>query len=135
MKLRVRVNGVDYEVEVEILEDVGGAAAPPPRPAAPVATPMPPRPPVAPVAPAASAPAPAAAPAAGGKTLNSPIPGTVVEVKVSPGQTVSQDETVLVIDAMKMNTPVAAPHAGKVKEVLVKQGDPVKMGQPLVTFE
>ncbi len=128
MRMRVSVNGVAYDVEVEVLDeeaDLPSAA----RPAAPSANA--PRPPVAPVA------APAPAPAAGGEanTLASPIPGTIVEILVKPGQPVAANETVIIIDAMKMNTPVAAPAARTVKEVLVKAGDAVKMGQPLLTFE
>jgi biotin carboxyl carrier protein len=131
MKLRVTVNGVDYDVDVEILEETGGLVSlptrrPAPRPAVAAA---PSRPPVAP-----AAPQPAAA-VGSARTLNSPIPGTVVELKVTPGQAVAQNETVIIIDAMKMNTPVPSPQAGTVKEILVKAGDPVKMGQPLMTFE
>ena len=127
MKLRVTVNGVDYEVEVEILDQPEGGVV------LPAAQPTPPRPPVAPVVPPMHVAAPAAAP--GAKVLNSPIPGTIVELKTTVGQAVSHNETVLIIDAMKMNTPIGAPVAGKVKEILVQAGDSVKMGQALMTFE
>lgn len=131
MKLRVTVNGVAYDVEVEILEERGqGAVAP--RPAMTPAQ-APARPPVAPPP---AAPAPAAAPVAGGaKALTSPIPGTVLEVLVTPGQAVKTGETVLVVDAMKMNTQIAAQFDGVVKDVLVAAGEAVKMGQALVNFE
>jgi len=125
MKLRVTVNGVAYEVDVDILEDREGAFAPA-RPVAPLITP--PRPP-APASPASTAPA------AGGKTLASPIPGTVVEVMVQPGGHVTFGQPLIVIDAMKMNTQVPANMDGVIKEVLVKAGEPVKMGQALLTFE
>ena len=125
MKLRVTVNGVAYEVDVDILEDREGAFAPS-RPFASLVTP--PRPP-------APAPPMPAAPAVGGKTLASPIPGTVVEVMVQPGAQVTFGQPVIVIDAMKMNTQVTANMDGVIKEVLVKAGEPVKMGQALLTFE
>lgn len=133
MKLNVTVNGTTYDVEVEVLDAAGEAAAPAapkpaPRPAA--AAPKAPAP-AAPAAPKA-APAPAAA---GANTLTSPIPGTVVEINVSVGQQVAAKETVLVIDAMKMNTPIASTTAGKVKQIHVNPGDSVQMGQVLVTFE
>ncbi len=131
MKLRVTVNNVAYDVEVDILEDSGLEAASP-TPAmtaapAPVAAP--------PVRPAAPVPPPPSAPAGGGKSLNSPIPGTVVEILVSAGQAVKAGERVMVIDAMKMNTPIMTTADGKVKDILVAVSEPVKMGQPLVTFE
>ena len=133
MKLNVTVNGTTYDVEVEVLDEAGVAAAPAvskPAPArtAPAAAPKAP----APAAPAAPKPAPAAA---GANTLTSPIPGTVVEISVSVGQQVAAKETMLVIDAMKMNTPIASTSAGKVKQIHVNPGDSVQMGQVLVTFE
>lgn len=135
-KLRVTVNGVSYDVDVEVLEDddAGVAASglsAPARPAAPAA-PAP--------APAAPAPAPKAAPkaapsAGGGKELPSPIAGIVVEVKVAVGDTVEASDPVIVIEAMKMNTNVAAPVSGKVTSINVKPGEAVKQSQVLMTFE
>lgn len=133
MKLRVTVNGVAYDVDVEILEEKGGvvqrspmAPAPAPAPARPVTPP--------PAAPAAPAPA-ASAPSAGARTLNSTIPGTVIEILVKPGQAVKAGEAVIVLDAMKMNTQIAATADGVVKAILVNIGDAVKMGQAMIEFE
>ena len=122
MKLRLKVNGVDYDVEVELLDgDAQTQSVAPPAAVQP---------------PAASAPAPSpSAPAAGARTQDSPIPGTVIEVNVKIGQQIQLNDTVLVIDAMKMNTPVAATQAGTVREILVKAGDTVKMGQALIVFD
>jgi pyruvate dehydrogenase E2 component (dihydrolipoamide acetyltransferase) len=131
MKLRVTVNGVAYDVDVEILEEKAGTAVPP-APPAPAPAPRPAAP-VAPVAPAPAAPAPA--PAAGGKTLTSPIPGTVLEILAKPGQAVKNGEAVIIVDAMKMNTQISANQDGVVKEILVAPGEAVKMGQALLTFE
>ena len=66
--------------------------------------------------------------------MGSPIAGTVLEVKVGPGDTVTQGQTLLVIEAMKMETAIAAPHAGTVKDVLVAAGDGVRENQTLVEF-
>jgi biotin carboxyl carrier protein len=135
MKLRVTVNGVAYDVDVEILEEKAGAAVPPP--AAPASAPAPapaaPARPAAPVAPAPAAHTPA--PAAGGKTLTSPIPGTVLEILAKPGQAVKTGDAVIIVDAMKMNTQISANQDGVVKEILVAPGEAVKMGQALINFE
>jgi oxaloacetate decarboxylase alpha subunit len=64
----------------------------------------------------------------------SPIAGTVLEVKVKVGDQVEQGQTLLVIEAMKMETAIAAPGAGKVKAVLVAAGDAVRENQTLVDF-
>lgn len=133
-KMRVTVNGVCYDVEIEMIEDdeqpganYGFAATGAPGVAAP-----------SPAAPPAPRPAPPAArPASGGSggVLESPIAGIVVEVKVQPGAAVEQNQPVLVIEAMKMNTNVSSPTAGRISQVLVKAGDHVVQGQPLVKFE
>lgn len=128
MKLRVSVNGQQYEVEVEVLDEpsAGRAAAPAPVYSAPIA---PPAPTFAP-----QAPAPAAV-SAGAKVMNCPIPGTVVEIQSNPGQQVKRGDPIMIIDAMKMNTQISSTYDGTIKDILVKPGEPVKMGQPLVTFE
>jgi glutaconyl-CoA decarboxylase len=140
-KLRVTVNGVSYDVDVEVLED-DEAAAPAsglaPSPAAPPAAPRPAAPkPAAPAA-APAAPAAPATPAAGGgggNELTAPLAGIVVEVKVAVGDSVNQGDPVIVVEAMKMNTNVASPTTGKVTSVNVKPGDNVKQSQVLMTFE
>jgi len=142
-KLRVTVNGVSYEVDVEVLEDDGSEAHASYH-GLPASTPS--RPAPAPAAQPAAAPAPAAQPAAqpaaapaggGGEggSLPSPIAGIVVEVKVAAGDTVNANDTVVVLEAMKMNTNVAAGTSGKVKAVNVKPGESVKQSQVLLTFE
>lgn len=120
-RMRITVNGVAYDVEVEMLEDddVGGSSYgfPQSRPVAPVAAPR------------------AAPQAAGPDALTSPIAGVVVEVQVKAGDEVKQDDPILVLEAMKMNTSIRAHRAGRVKEILVKAGDQVQQGQPLIKFE
>lgn len=149
MKLKITVHGVAYEVDVEILDpgegfaplgalpsmvmgggsptaeggaggDAGGAVAgeasgrvrpvgPPPRPRR-----------------------------SGGddsiSLVRSPIAGTIIEVKCKAGDDVGEGDTLLVIEAMKMNTKIASPRAGKIKGVEVAAGDTVREGENLVEF-
>ena len=87
-------------------------------------------------APAASAPvaAPVAAPApaAGAKTVTAPLPGSITKVSVKVGDTVAAGDTVLMMEAMKMENSITAEFAGTVKAVLCKEGDQVQSGQALV---
>ena len=147
MKYVATINGKKYEVEVEKLEaykslDRNGVAAPaaPVLPAsAPVQRPAAPAP--APVAAApAPAPAPAAAPApkaaapAGATTVEAPMPGKILNIKVSEGQAVKFGEVVVIMKAMKMETEIVAPADGTVSKILVKAGDSVDTGAALVAL-
>ena len=147
MKYVATINGKKYEVEVEKLEaykslDRNGVAAPaaPVLPAsAPVQRPAAPAP--APVAAApAPAPAPAAAPApkaaapAGATTVEAPMPGKILNIKVSEGQAVKFGEVVVIMEAMKMGTEIVAPADGTVSKILVKAGDSVDTGAALVAL-
>ncbi|MGC8834896.1 MAG: biotin/lipoyl-containing protein, partial [Armatimonadota bacterium] len=67
--------------------------------------------------------------------VGAPMPGMVVEVPVHPGQMVEKDQTLVVVEAMKMQTNVASPRAGKIKDVFVARGTRVDTGDLLVTFE
>ncbi|MFM8376560.1 MAG: acetyl-CoA carboxylase biotin carboxyl carrier protein, partial [Phenylobacterium sp.] len=95
----------------------------------------------APVAPPAAAdpapPAPAAAPAAG-DAVKSPMVGTIylqpapdAPAFVKVGDTVSEGQTLMIVEAMKTMNPIPAPRAGKVLEILVVNGQPVEFGEPL----
>jgi biotin carboxyl carrier protein len=125
-RLRITVEGTAYDVTVEEL-DQPTAAAPLSPALAPVAAP------VAPVA-AAAPPPMAATPPAGPGAIPSPLAGTVVSVDVAVGQTVTLGQTLLVLEAMKMNTPIGAPQAGTVASVSVTAGATVTEGQVLVTL-
>jgi len=131
MKMRITVNGTAYDVDVEMLDAPGStglpAAAPAPVASAPAAAPSAPPP-----RPAAAAPPPPSS--AGANEATSPIAGNVLSVQVKPGDTVAMNDTLLVLEAMKMESNVASPTAGTVSEVLVKQGDSVTAGQVLVKF-
>ncbi|PDV99904.1 MULTISPECIES: biotin/lipoyl-containing protein [Candidatus Chloroploca] len=136
-RLRITVNGVSYEVDVEVLEDDTDPAfmsGPVPSPIGMGATaPRPPAPPRPAAAPAPKAPSPP--PAAGGaNALTSPLAGIVVDVKVKVGDVVKENDALLVIEAMKMNTNVSSPNAGTIKSISVKAGDSVRQGQVLLEF-
>ncbi|MFM5885256.1 MAG: acetyl-CoA carboxylase biotin carboxyl carrier protein [Novosphingobium sp.] len=91
-------------------------------------------------APAAPAPAPAAAaPADDPDAVKSPMVGTCylspepgAASFVSVGQSVKEGDTLLIIEAMKVMNPIAAPRAGTVKAIMVDNGQPVEFDQPLV---
>ena len=145
MKYVATINGKKYEVEVEKLEaykslDRNGVAAPaaPVLPAsAPVQRPAAPAPVAAAPAPApapAAAPEPAAAAPAGATTVEAPMPGKILNIKVSEGQAVKFGEVVVIMEAMKMETEIVAPADGTVSKILVKAGDSVDTGAALVAL-
>lgn len=120
-KFNIKVNGQAYEVEVE--EVAGGFA---PAPVVPVAAaPAPAVAPVAAPAPekaevkAAPSPAPVAAPA-GGTQLKAPMPGTVIDFKATNGAAVKKGQTVLILEAMKMENEIVAPVDGVITFVASK---------------
>jgi biotin carboxyl carrier protein len=127
MKLKITVHGVAYEVDVEVLEAKDEMTSASPLP--PVATAAPAGAPAAP-GPGTGAPQPAG----GTGGVASPIAGTVLEVRCKPGQSVTAGQDLVVIEAMKMETVIAAPGAGTVKAVLVAAGDSVRENQTLVEF-
>jgi biotin carboxyl carrier protein len=68
-------------------------------------------------------------------SLSAPMPATVVSVKVAPGDAVSAGQTLIVLEAMKMELPVRAPGDGRVTRVLCKPGDLVQPEIGLIEFE
>ncbi len=67
--------------------------------------------------------------------LRSPLPGTIVDIPAQVGDEVKEGDTLVVLEAMKMNNNLTAERNGKVKAILVSEGDTVKENTPLVTFE
>ncbi|MFT5726332.1 MAG: biotin carboxyl carrier protein [Desulforhopalus sp.] len=128
-KFRVLVNGSEYNVEIEELSE--GTAAPrtaasPPAPSAPKpATPAPAKP-----AQAASAPQKAAV----GGAIVAPMPGTILAVEVEVGAVVTKGQTLLVLEAMKMENEIQAPADGTVQELNVSQGLSVNAGDTLIVL-
>ena len=116
--LRITVNGTAYDVQVE---ELGGSSAPAAAPAVPAPK-------------AAPAPKPAASGSAGAVAIKAPMPGTVVNVVVSAGQSVKSGDDLVFIEAMKMETPVKAPQDGTIATVDVAKGEAVDSGRVLVTM-
>lgn len=116
----ITVNGTPYNVTVE---DANGSVAP--VAAAPAAAPV-------------SAPAPAAAPAApaaaGSVSVDAPMPGNILDIKVSNGASVKAGDVLLILEAMKMENEIVAPQDGTVASVNVNKGDTVEAGQTLVSL-
>jgi biotin carboxyl carrier protein len=123
---RITVNGNVYDVQVEELKN-GAAPAVSPR----VSTPAP-----APVAQPVAAPAPAAstAPVAqGGEKITAPMPGNILDIKVNVGDKVTENQEVVILEAMKMENPITSPFAGTVTSINVNKGQTVNSGDVLVT--
>jgi biotin carboxyl carrier protein len=127
---KVNVNGIPFEIE---LQKPINAAKHPTMTSPKVQAPQPvAAQPAAQSAPAAQA---ASAPAAGaGTPVKAPLPGTVTEIKVQVGQQVNVGDTVLVLEAMKMQNNIEAETAGQVTSILVKQGETVMEGAVLLTI-
>ena len=106
-KYRVNVNGTQYDITLEVLE--GEAAAPAPK-AAPAAV------------------------AAGETAVNSPMPGNVFKVECKVGDAVKAGDTLVVLEAMKMEIEVSAPVDGTVKAVSATVGSTVNTDDLLVTL-
>lgn len=119
----ITVNGTPYNVTVE--EGTSSAA--------PVAS--------APAPAPASAPAPQAAPkaapapaAAGSVKVDAPMPGNILDVKVSNGTAVKAGQVLVILEAMKMENEIVAPQDGTVASINVNKGDTVEAGQTIVTL-
>ena len=134
MKYKVTLNNRVYEIEVEegtaMLGDEYEMAAPAaPAPAAPVAAPV-----AAAAAPASAPAAPAGGALAAGTRVDSPLPGNVLDVKVSVGQAVKAGQVLVIIEAMKMENEVAAPCDGVVKQIVANKGAVVATGDALLVI-
>ncbi|EFE27836.1 putative glutaconyl-CoA decarboxylase subunit gamma [Filifactor alocis ATCC 35896] len=129
MKYVVTINGKQYDVEVEKVSggykpmSMGAKAAPAaPAPAAPAPAPAPAAPKAAPVS-------------AGDNTVTSPMPGTILGVKVKEGDAVKAGQLVIILEAMKMENEIVAPADGVVASVAVKEGDTVETDATLVVLK
>ena len=147
-KYQYKVQGVDYDVEIEEVEgnlakvSVNGIQfeVELKRPINPVHAIKKPK--VAAPKPAAPAPAPAAAPVAAapaaapgsGNPVKAPLPGTISSISVKVGDQVNVGDTVLVLEAMKMQNNIEAEYAVTVTSIVVNPGDSVMEGAVLLTI-
>ncbi|QHQ62207.1 biotin/lipoyl-binding protein [Anaerocolumna sedimenticola] len=132
----ITVNGTAYQVTVQEGFTSTFQAAPVAAPVAAAPAPVAAAP--AP-APAAAAPAPAAAPAApqgsaGNIKVNAPMPGKILAIKASVGQTVKRGEVLLILEAMKMENEIVSPEDGTVASINVSSGDMVESSTLLATL-
>lgn len=132
-KYNIKVNGNTYEVEVEEVEQNAVPAV------SPVVKPAAARVSKATAAPKATpAPVPAQTPApmaAGAQTITAPMPGTVLNVKVTPGQGVKAGDILVILEAMKMENEILAPTNGIIDTIQVAKGASVKANDVLVTIK
>lgn len=117
----ITVNGTPYNVTVE---EGTSSAAPVASAPAPAAAP-------APQAAPKAAPAPATA---GSVKVDAPMPGNILDVKVSNGTAVKAGQVLVILEAMKMENEIVAPQDGTVASINVNKGDTVEAGQTIVTL-
>jgi len=116
MKLKVTVNGVAYDIDVEVEEQerqapmivIGGGGG------------------------HSAAPTTASVRATSSNAVTAPLAGSVARILVGEGDEIEAGAVLLVLEAMKMETEITAPHAGTVSAVLVAPGEAVQGGQPLI---
>ena len=111
-KYNVTVNGTAYEITLEVVDAADVKVAPAP----------------------AAAPAPTAAPTAapaGGETVTSPMPGTILAVNVQNGATVKKGDVLMILEAMKMENEITCPVDGTIASVNVQKGASVETGAVL----
>ena len=117
---KVEVNGVEFEVELE----------------KPVAAPKPVvRAVAAPVQTIEAHKAAQEAVPAGVTAIKAPLPGTVIDIKVAVGDTVKKGQTIVILEAMKMENNIDSERDGKITAIKVNKGDSVMEGSVLVTIE
>lgn len=117
MRLKVTVNGIKYDIDVEVEENetrapgpilIGGGAG------------------------GAAAPVTASVKGASANAVVAPLSGTVTKIFVEEGQEIKEGEVLCVLEAMKMETEITAPHDGTVGNILVQIGDAVAGGEGLI---
>jgi len=139
-KFNVTVNGKTYAVEVEeVGAGQGGFTYRPVQQAvnqAPVQQPVQAAAPEAPKAPVEQAPKKTekAATVGDGELMSAPMPGTILDIMVTEGQTVKKGEIILILEAMKMENEIAAPADGVVSKIYTSKSSTVNAGDPLLTI-
>lgn len=116
--LKITVNGRIYDVQVEEVSSDGSQSMPV-APSAPSSAPS-----------TAPKSAPSAAPASSGSgdPIEAPMPGTILDIKVTKGQKVSKGQTLLILEAMKMENEIVSPRDAVVSDIRVSKGQNVDSG-------
>jgi len=132
---RVNIGYESFDVVVQettsgyVPQQVVPAPAPMPQPSAPSATRQAP-----PKQLAQPAPSPQPAKATDGETITAPMPGTIIKYEVQKGDQVTKGQTLLILEAMKMENRIVAPRNGVVKQIAKSAGDHVKRGETLIVI-
>jgi glutaconyl-CoA/methylmalonyl-CoA decarboxylase subunit gamma len=128
-KFKVTVDGQEYVVEVEELgQDQNSELSVTAKPVTAVA------PPVGSVVKNTENNSSKKDDAVGDSVVKAPMPGSVLDVKVGPGDKVNSGDILIVLEAMKMENELTAPQDGTIKDVFVKKGDTVNSGDPLIVL-
>ncbi len=127
-RYNITVNGNTYDVIVEETDASGIVSSPA---AAPVAAPAPA---AAPAAPKPAAPKAAPQGAAGANKVTAPMPGTILNIKVSVGQSVKKGDVICVLEAMKMENDIPAPCDGVIASINVQKGANVNANDVIATM-
>ncbi|HZJ77745.1 MAG TPA: biotin/lipoyl-containing protein [Clostridia bacterium] len=134
MKYVISLNGKNYEVKVEktdaVITNIEDISAPAPaQKVKPVATPEPvaaPEPVQAPVV--------APAPSTEGEKVLSPMPGNIISVTASEGESIKAGDVIMILEAMKMENDIVAPNDGVIKQILVSKGSTVNTDDVLAVI-
>jgi len=127
-KFRIKINEKEYMVEMEELGVAPGAGpitAPTAAPAAQVSAPA--------AAPVAAAPV-AVVPSGEGLTMESPMPGNILDIRVTVGEHVKENQVIVILEAMKMENEIVAPKDGVITALYVTKGSPIDVGAPIFTI-
>lgn len=117
-KYKITINGKEYEMDVELMDGSAPAVKAPVQ-AKPVSV----------------SAAPKAAPVAAAGATVSPMPGTILKVNVKEGDTVKAGDSVVILEAMKMENDITAPKDGVVKKLFVNEKQTVAKGEALFEVE
>ncbi|HJG23756.1 acetyl-CoA carboxylase biotin carboxyl carrier protein subunit [Enterococcus durans] len=126
-KFKITVNGTEYLVEMEEIGAPQVASVPQPTAPAPAANPEP-------VVEQAAPAAPVQTSAAAADAMTAPMPGTILKILVNPGESVQENQPLMILEAMKMENEIVAGKSGIVAGIHVSTGDMVNPGDALITI-